>query len=197
MSKKVNGEDCGNWIDIEKLRNENKPGCYKWWAKEKEFRSLLVAINRVSNEKIFFKDIKSELEESDGYYCIYIGKANRIYQRLGNHILGKVNNSTLRKTIAGLILTNKRMKLEELEKKVNTGYIDKFKVKAIFLKGTFKTAEELKEKLKTFESKLINAPFKKKNGKKSPFFRLLNSDVSKHDKVDITRNAIKKAREKV
>ena len=86
----------------EKAKN---PGCYKWWAKKEDIEKILSLIlyNDEKHKNIFsetdFKQIFKTNKEN--FYCIYVGKANHLYDRLRDHAK-KAEQSTLRRTICSL-----------------------------------------------------------------------------------------------
>lgn len=106
-----------------KLEGNVPCGVYKWWAAKDELLKILTKLKGVD-----FIDVDKEIEhkelESREMYCIYVGQATDLRDRLKEHIRGGINNSTLRKSL-GAILWNGE-KREDLKKKINDEFIDKF-----------------------------------------------------------------------
>lgn len=100
-------------------------GIYKWWAAKDELLKILTKLKIVD-----FIDVDNKIEhkeiENKEMYCIYVGQATDLKDRLKKHIRGSINNSTLRKSL-GAILWNDEKK-EDLKKKINDEFIDKFYV---------------------------------------------------------------------
>ena len=71
------------------------------------------------------KDIESGIEQNNGLYCIYVGQANSLEDRLkGNHVNGR-EKSTLRKSIGSVLL--RKYGSKDIEKKINV-FIDKLNI---------------------------------------------------------------------
>ncbi len=158
-------------VSVNDFPFEAEQGCYKWWASKDELVKLLPSLG------LKFEQIKEFLEEKNGFYCIYVGKSTNVRKRLiYNHIDGSVRNSTLRKTIAGLMGYQ-----DQYEQRINNDFISKFKIEPIYVNP--------KE-----EKKYINEPIK--NSDKT-YFRILNSDGNEHEFAKKTKEKIKKARERV
>ncbi|WP_290726564.1 GIY-YIG nuclease family protein [Fibrobacter sp. UBA2449] len=132
-------------------------GIYKWWSSEKEVNAILRKLGASE-----FVDINKELEKKvfdcKEMYCIYVGQAKDLKDRLRKHIRGSVNNSTLRRSLGGILWNGDSS--EELKKKINNEFIDKFYVE-------YKCVEE--KKLDVEESEEI--------GK---YLRILNIDGYNH-----------------
>lgn len=116
----------GKMIEAKKLREyaeltiESKPGIYKWWAEKAELKIIIDMLC------VPLKDIESGIEQNNGLYCIYVGQANSLEDRLkGNHVNGR-NKSTLRKSIGAVLL--KKYEPKDIEKKINE-FVDKLNVK--------------------------------------------------------------------
>ena len=85
----------------------DKPGVYQWWADKDD---LLIILQALSMQ---FSNVQSDLEEQDGFYCIYAGMAWResLRSRLNWHInqkntISSVKSkflSTLRQSIAAIL----------------------------------------------------------------------------------------------
>ena len=85
----------------------DKPGVYQWWADKDDLLIILQALH------MQFSDVQSDLEEQDGFYCIYAGIAWResLRSRLNWHInqkntISSVKSkflSTLRQSIAAVL----------------------------------------------------------------------------------------------
>ena len=77
-------------IDAKSLRDKtmlkqipnNKPGYYKWWAREED---IIFLFNKLGFE---FVDYKQDIETNNGFFCIYVGVAIKgsIRDRLDWHI---------------------------------------------------------------------------------------------------------------
>ena len=90
------------------IRNiSDKPGVYQWWASKSDLLTILQAL------EMQFPDVQNDLEEKDGFYCIYVGIAWReaLRSRLNWHInqkntVSSVKSrflSTLRQSIAAVL----------------------------------------------------------------------------------------------
>ena len=90
------------------IRNiSDKPGVYQWWASKSDLLTILQALG------MQFSDVQNDLEEQDGYYCVYVGIAWResLRSRLNWHInqkntISSVKSkflSTLRQSIAAVL----------------------------------------------------------------------------------------------
>lgn len=104
------------------------PGCYKWWAREDDVKDLLC---KITDEKIDFDQIKKmkifehkNIAKED-FYCIYVGKANNLYDRLKDHA-EKTEQSTLRRTICSLVC-NDNDSLKEINNEIDR-WLKTFKV---------------------------------------------------------------------
>ena len=85
----------------------DKPGVYQWWASKSDLLFILQALG------MQFPNVQNDLEEQDGYYCIYVGIAWResLRSRLNWHInqkntISSVKSkflSTLRQSIAAVL----------------------------------------------------------------------------------------------
>lgn len=110
------------------LINANNPGCYKWWA-EKEYVEKL--LNKIfDNEKLKTKFSETEFDQifeknEENLYCIYVGKANNLYDRLRDHAK-KTEQSTLRRTICSLTC-NKDDSFKTINDKIDN-WLKKFKI---------------------------------------------------------------------
>lgn len=106
-----------------KLEGDELCGIYKWWAAKEELLKILKKLKVVD-----FIDVDKEIEhkeiENKEMYCIYVGKATDLRDRLKKHMRGSIDNSTLRKSL-GAILWNGEKK-EDLKNKINNEFIDKF-----------------------------------------------------------------------
>lgn len=96
-------------------------GIYKWWASEKDFLTILEKL-KVSPDDIE-KEIQRKSIEGKEFVCIYVGQAKDLKKRFGNHVKGRVDKSTLRKSLGALLWDGKLSK-NELENKINR-FIDK------------------------------------------------------------------------
>lgn len=112
-------------IDAKSLREkaeltiESKPGIYKWWAEKSELKSILDVFG------IQLKDVENEIEQKGGLYCIYVGQAKSLEDRLkGNHVNGR-QKSTLRKSVGAIFA--KKYGTKSIENKLND-FIDKLKI---------------------------------------------------------------------
>jgi len=107
----------------------DNPGCYKWWAKKEYVEKLLSKIlfddesHKAEFSEAEFNEIFEKNEEN--FYCIYIGKANNLYDRLKDHSK-KTEQSTLRRTICSLTC-NKDDSLETINDKIDN-WLKNFKI---------------------------------------------------------------------
>ena len=132
---------------------DDKPGCYKWWAKKKEFNELLNGLG--TN----LKSVIDYIEVRDSLYCIYVGTAIKesLQKRLDWHVNdkhtdGAVRNgvvSTLRQSIASIICHN------QYDKDGTNCFIDKLYVEW-FPKNYKIKSEDAKSKISIIEKKSIN-----------------------------------------
>lgn len=193
----MNGKICPKYeeneqpIKIDELKDnpqliDNEIGCYKWWAKEHEFKELINKLDSsLKGNKTLFESIDYGNER---YYCVYVGKADWGKSKKNNlrvrimkkHIFGRIRVSTLRRTIACLMEY-----YENPEELVNKNFINRFMVQPIYLKKG--------EKLNIREEYFINEP--RDDGES--YFRILNYKENKHDLFrTITKEKIEKARRK-
>ena len=102
-----------------KLRSEIPAACgvYKWWCKKELLDNIIRNLNLPSNcindiemvdKKVIRECHENEVIEStvnENYYCIYVGDTSNLRSRiLTQHLGGNVKGSTLRLTIAAVIL---------------------------------------------------------------------------------------------
>lgn len=91
-------------------------GIYKFYVNEKLLCKIkdILQLNFLDN-----RFIESLIIDDNFYYCVYVGKCNRndgFFGRISkNHMNGKVDKSTLRKSLSGVLNLNK----EELTKLLN------------------------------------------------------------------------------
>lgn len=93
--------------DSLKMIPRDKPGYYKWWASKDDFLRLLSALD------VPFEEVKADVEQKDGLWCIYVGIAAKesIRSRINWHINDRHTKSrvewgtvsTLRKSISSLV----------------------------------------------------------------------------------------------
>lgn len=100
----------GTPIDAKSLRESicemkelDHSGVYKWWVPQEKFLAILEKLN-VAPSAIESKIEKDKIENQE-VYCIYVGQAKNLKDRLKKHIGGCIENSTLRKSL-GAILWN-------------------------------------------------------------------------------------------
>ena len=145
-----------NIFEAKELRNKevlktipnNKPGYYKWWAKQSDIILLLEGL------EVSFDEVKQYIEYKNGYYCIYIGIAAKesIRNRLNWHINdrhteSRVKNgtlSTLRQSISSIISHN------QYDKEYTNNFIDNLKVEYFTIEDEIKSVSA-KEKLHSIE----------------------------------------------
>ena len=110
----------------EKKTIESKSGVYKWWAPKKQFNQILKTLEiRLKDEELKW------VENKDDLFCIYVGQAESLKDRLlGNHINGR-RKSTLRTSIGAIILKEKGP--TDIDKNVNV-FIDSLKIEYKFVK---------------------------------------------------------------
>ncbi len=105
------------------------PGCYKWWAKKDDVEILLskILFDDEKHKNIFSETDYSQLfENEENLYCIYVGKANNLYDRLSKQHAKNTETSTLRRTICSLAC-NQDDTLEKINKSID-GWLNEFKV---------------------------------------------------------------------
>ena len=140
------------------------PGCYKWWAEKDDIEKLLSKKLSVDKKlkKLFSENEFSDFfEKKDGnLYCIYVGKANYLYDRLRNHSKN-TEQSTLRRTICSLTC-NHNDSLEKINDTIDE-WLNKFKLQYFPL----------------VESKRIEEKRKRKRGEGETTFYKLND--AEHD----------------
>lgn len=172
-------------IDAKLLRDKvnlcgipnDKPGYYKWWAKEED---VIVLFKKLDFEFLKYKDY---LEKIDNWYCIYVGVAIKesIRARINWHINDKHNESavrsgylsTFRKSISSVIAKN------QYDKETTNDFIDKLKVEYFEVDLTIKSNEATTE-IEKREKELINK-----------YLRLLNIKGNHHKKAsDIKKKLI-------
>ena len=132
--------------DIDKLNNipSDKPGYYKWWARESDLKFILKNLGKE------FEDMKAFFEYSDdGSYCIYIGIATKesLRSRLNWHIntnstKSNIKNrtlSTLKQSISALVCRN----MADDEKTNN--FIDNLYVEYFLCNCEIKSEDALKQ----------------------------------------------------
>lgn len=138
--------------DYLKTIPNNKPGYYKWWAREKE------AILLVKKLGYDFNEYKKYMEVKDDLYCIYIGIAVKesIRNRLNWHVNDKHDYnsvktgflSTFRKSIAALITGNL------LDKDGTNKFIDKLFIEYFTINDDIKSLSA-KNKIEDIEKKSL------------------------------------------
>ncbi len=166
-----NQELCANPAD---LINMSKSGCYKWWATEKRLAEFLEQLDKTK-----FEEVNTiETDSSNKWYCIYVGKADVIGNRLVNHAKSDFYKSTLRQSIASLIKDFKNFKSKQkIEDAVDEILKD--------LRVTFIQVEE--SKVKNKEEKLINGEY----------LRLLNIDKNTHRQAEKIMPILKRKRKEL
>ncbi len=142
-------------IEAKKLREhaaltiESEPGIYKWWAEKSELKIILDVLG------IPLKDVEYGIERKEGtnLYCIYVGQADSLEDRLKEcHVNGR-KKSTLRKSIGSVLL--KKYGPKEIEKKIN-GFVDKLKIE-YGLVAQEKLNDEEKEAIGTTYLRIFNS----------------------------------------
>ena len=98
------------------LKDLNKRGMYKWWATKQQLEDELLP-----ELGLELKKIKNDLESNGKRYCIYVGIADgeSVGDRLTLHIKKGLHNSTLRRSIGGLIVKNKNASSETIKSEIN------------------------------------------------------------------------------
>ena len=146
-------------VEAKKLREhaeltiESKPGIYKWWAEKSELKIILDVLG------IPLKDVEGGIERKEGtnLYCIYVGQANSLEDRLkGNHVNGR-KKSTLRKSIGSVLF--KKYGSKDIDKKIND-FIDKLKIEYELI-AQEKLHDEEKEKIGTKYLRIFNSQLNK------------------------------------
>lgn len=134
-----------NWntVNAQSLRQktettiENKPGIYKWWAKKTDLDTILDAL-----EIKFNSDELKYIENENEWYCIYVGQAKSLENRIQDtHVNGR-NKSTLRKSIGAIL--RKKHGNQDLEEEINN-FIDKLAIKYRQVNSANLDQEEAKE----------------------------------------------------
>ena len=110
--------------------NEAKnPGCYKWWAPKDDVEKMLskILFGDEEHKNIFSEIVFNRIFEKnkEGLYCVYVGKANELYDRLRSHAK-KTEQSTLRRTICSLIC-NQNNSLGTINGKIDK-WLNEFKL---------------------------------------------------------------------
>ncbi|MDY6331934.1 MAG: GIY-YIG nuclease family protein [Fibrobacter sp.] len=132
-------------------------GIYKWWAPEECYLKILQKLNVVPN--MIENEVQKSTIEGIGFVCIYVGQANDLKKRLGNHVKGCIDKSTLRKSL-GAILWDGECSSEDLENEINS-----------FVNKLYVEYEEIESaELDRAESSEIRA-----------YLRVLNIDGFNHD----------------
>lgn len=139
-------------VNLNEISND-KPGYYKWWAREEDIIELFKGL------KFNFLDYKNFIEKRDNWYCIYVGVAimESIKDRINWHINDKHTESavrsgwlsTFRKSIASVIAKN------QYDKETTNDFIDKLKVEYFEIDFSIKS-KEAKEEIRAIETNLIN-----------------------------------------
>ena len=147
-------------------------GVYQWWCEEDILIKILSSLDLDVNDcKKDIEKTKENIKEKE-LYCIYVGDTCNLKRRIcSNHIKGKIRNSTLRKTIAAVLVENKD------EEKVND-IIDKLYVNWYEIKE----GKNKKETYHKLQDEKINSCFRPFN----------NKDITKAEIYTENRHYIKK-----
>jgi len=174
----INAAILRNLIELKKILS--KPGYYKWWISKNFFDFLLDALN------VSYEEIKNDLEERDGLFCVYVGIAAKesVRQRLNWHIndphtASRVNNgtlSTLRQTIASIVSH------DQYDKATTDMFIDKMLVEWFYIDSPIGSAAA-KTELHEIETNLL-----------SEYLRILNIQDNHHPLSKLTKTRLKKLR---
>lgn len=166
-------------VNLNEISND-KPGYYKWWAKEEDIIELFKGL------KFDFLDYKNFIEKRNNWYCIYVGVAIKesIRDRINWHINDKHTESavrsgwlsTLRKSIASIIAKN------QYDKETTNDFIDKLKVEYFEIDFSIKS-EEAKKEIGVIENNLINK-----------YLRLLNIKDNYHNKATDIKKELRRLR---
>ena len=150
FKSEIDAKDLRN--ESERLKIENQPGFYKWWAKKEEFDLILDKLD------VNYEDIKGEVEKRNGYYCIYVGIAAKesVRDRLDWHVNdlhteSRVKNGTLstfRQSISSIIVN------DQSNQKVTDDFIDKLKIEYFALDVPIKS-QKAQDKLHKIEKELL------------------------------------------
>ena len=110
------------------LKDFHKPGIYKWWAPIEQLRELLQILlpSSVDDQKA----VENKVEKKGDLYCIYVGQAKYLDDRLSKHLSGSLNNSTFRKSLGAILSANKKWDAEKIRVEVNN-FINKLSVECI------------------------------------------------------------------
>lgn len=171
------------------------PGCYKWWAREDDVKDLLC---KIIGNNVDFDQLKGTFEHEEGtdFYCIYVGKADCLRDRLKHHAK-HLFQSTLRRTIFSLYCPEEK-KLEDINRCVDDTLGD-FKVKFFSLdKEKWKKAgknpyklEDLNFSILDLEYYFINEKFHILNVDENVYAEYNNLDANCADKTKEIVNALK------
>lgn len=141
-----------NKASLISLIPNDKPGYYKWWAKENDLDILLTQLNVDFSEKVYME------KNTSGLYCICVGIAAKesIQQRLDWHIndthtTSRVQNgtlSTLRQSISSVIVGN------QYDKNATNEFIDRLSVEWFTIDEAIKKPEAI-ETLHSIEKNII------------------------------------------
>jgi len=123
-SNLINFNDLIDALNANDENTSKNPGCYKWWANEDDAKDLLT---KIASDKADFEQLKETFEHEEGsdLYCIYVGKADCLRDRLKHHAK-HLFQSTLRRTIFSLYCPEEKS-LESINKHVDYA-LGKFKV---------------------------------------------------------------------
>lgn len=160
----------------------DKPGYYKWWAAEPEFRFLAEKLGAD------FDECAGRAEKKDGLFCIYVGDACRksLRKRLNWHVNEKHTTSkvkygtlsTLRQSVSGIVAGN------QMDKKATDDFLDKLYVE--WFPVDLPVSAESKKPVDDIETNVINEHFRILNGSK-------NHDGLFKNKIRRSLTAIRKA----
>lgn len=141
----------------------DKPGYYKWWASEPEFRFL------VEKLEADFEECASRAEKRDGLYCIYVGIvwSRSLSQRICDHVMEKNSQpsikhgglSTFRQTISSIVAGDQSNQ-NASDDFIGRLYVEWFPVDLPMSSDSRKPIEEI-------ETKVINANLRILNGSKN------------------------------
>lgn len=142
---------------------KDRPGYYKWWAEEPEFRFLAEKLG------LDFDECVERAEKMDGLYCIYVGDAAKesLMKRMNWHVnqhytVSNVKSGTLstfRKSISALVAGN------QMDEKATNDFIDKLYVEWFPLE--FPISAESKKPIDDIETRIINEHFRILNSSKN------------------------------
>lgn len=141
----------------------DKPGYYKWWAEESEFRFLVEKLGADFNECV------ERAEKKDGLFCIYIGIVwgRSLRKRIYDHVMEKNSLpsikhgglSTFRQTISSVVAG------DQSDQRSTDDFIGKLYVE--WFPVDLPVSGESRKAIEDIETKVINEHFRILNSSKN------------------------------